>query len=88
MKLTKFTIYFLLLATLFFIPSCNDEYDDSELTERVDNLENKVQKLEEQMNSNINSLQAIIMDKMDTHHKSELSKIQMKFTIGLLMVNG
>ena len=60
MKLTKFTIYFLLLATLFFIPSCNDEYDDSELTERVDNLENKVQKLEEQMNSNINSLQAIL----------------------------
>ena len=60
MKLTKFTVCFLLLATLFFIPSCNDAYDDSELTERVENLENKVQKLEERMNSNINSLQAIL----------------------------
>ena len=44
----------------FLTPSCNEGYEDSELTGRVENLENKVQKLEEQMNSNISSLQSII----------------------------
>ncbi len=60
MKLTKFTVCFLFLTVLFLTSSCNDRYDDSELTERVENLENKIQKLEEQMNSNISSLQAIL----------------------------
>lgn len=43
--------------------SCSDEYDDSALTGRVDNLENRVAKLEElckQMNTNISSLQTIV----------------------------
>ena len=45
----------LYIATLLFA-SCSDEYDDSALTGRVDNLENRVAKLEElckQMNTNI-----------------------------------
>lgn len=44
----------LYIATLLFA-SCSDEYDDSALTGRVDNLENRVAKLEElckQMNTN------------------------------------
>ncbi|BFK95066.1 PL29 family lyase N-terminal domain-containing protein [Alistipes onderdonkii] len=50
------------IATLLFA-SCSDEYDDSALTGRVDNLENRIAKLEElckQMNTNISSLQTII----------------------------
>ena len=57
MKITKFAICFLFLTVLLLIPGCNEGYDDSELTERV---ENRVQKLEEQMNSNISSLQSIM----------------------------
>lgn len=48
----------LYIATLLFA-SCSDEYDDSALTGRVDNLENRVAKLEElckQMNTNISSV--------------------------------
>ena len=60
MKTTKFTICLLFIMTFFFTSSCKDGYDDSELTERVENLENRLQILEEQMNSNINSLQAIL----------------------------
>ena len=51
-----------ILSTLLFA-SCSDEYDDSALTGRVDNLENRVAKLEElckQMNTNISSLQTIV----------------------------
>lgn len=42
---------------------CGEKYDDSVLNNRVDNLENRVAKLEElckQMNTNISSLQTII----------------------------
>lgn len=39
----------LYIATLLFA-SCSDEYDDSALTGRVDNLENRVAKLEELCN--------------------------------------
>ena len=60
MKATKFTVCQLIIMTLLLTPSCKDAYDDSELTGRVENLENRVQKLEEQMNSNISSLQAIL----------------------------
>ena len=60
MKITKLTVCLLFLTVLFFTPSCKDGYDDSELVGRVENLENRVQKLEEQMNSNISSLQAIL----------------------------
>ena len=60
MKTKKIAIYVLFLIVSFLTPSCNEGYEDSELTGRVENLENKVQKLEEQMNSNISSLQSII----------------------------
>ena len=42
---------------------CSDEYDDSALTGRVDNLENRVHILEElckQMNTNVSSLQTLV----------------------------
>ncbi len=45
------------------IVSCGDDYDDSFLVSRVDNLESRVQKLEElckQMNTNISSLQVLV----------------------------
>ena len=60
MKTKKITIYVLFLIVSFLTPSCNEGYEDSELIGRVENLENKVQKLEEQMNSNISSLQSIM----------------------------
>ncbi len=58
--ITKFTVWLSFLTVLFFTTGCNNGYDDSELTGRVENIENKVRKLEEQMNSNISSLQSII----------------------------
>ena len=51
------------LVTTTFLTGCSDEYDDSLLTDRVDNLENRLNKLEElcsQMNTNISSLQTLI----------------------------
>lgn len=56
---------FILVATaaMIFVGSCSKEYDDSALNGRVDNLENRVAKLEElckQMNTNISSLQTIV----------------------------
>ena len=51
---------FTLLAALIMLYGC---YDDSELMGRVDNLENRVSKLEKlcnEMNSNISSLQTIV----------------------------
>lgn len=55
-----------LLCFLFAVSvlsGCGDDYDDSALTGRVDDLENRVTKLEElckQMNTNISSLQALV----------------------------
>ncbi len=56
---------FILFATaaMLFAGGCSEEYDDSALNGRVDNLENRVAKLEElcrQMNTNISSLQTIV----------------------------
>ena len=51
-----------ILFAAFFV-SCSEEYDDSALTNRVDNLESRVERLEElcaQMNTNISSLQTIV----------------------------
>lgn len=49
------------IVTMFFVTGC--QYDDSELTNRVDNLENRVETLETlcaQFNTNISSLQTIV----------------------------
>lgn len=54
-----FTLLF--AATILF--GCGGDYDDSSLTGRVDDLENRVAKLEElckRMNTNISSLQTIV----------------------------
>lgn len=59
-KSLLFSFYF---ACQFLIASCGDDYDDSFLVSRVDNLESRVQKLEElckQMNTNISSLQVLV----------------------------
>lgn len=48
---------------MLFASGCSDKYDDSALTGRVDNLENRVKTLEElcrQMNTNISSLQTLV----------------------------
>ena len=54
-----------IIAILFSISftSCGDDYDDSIIIDRVDNLENRVTQLEEickQINTNISSLQNIV----------------------------
>ena len=67
----------LYIATLLFA-SCSDEYDDSALTGRVDNLENRVAKLEElckQMNTNISSLQKIVEALQDNLSISKVEQI-------------
>ena len=58
----KSHLYFL-TAIMLFAVSCSESYDDSALVGRVDNLENRVAKLEElckQMNTNISSLQTLV----------------------------
>lgn len=59
----KKLLIYLLSATILFAAGCSEPYDDSVLIGRVDNLENRVAKLEElckQMNTNISSLQTLI----------------------------
>ena len=58
----KRLLTYFLMATQLIVVGCS-KYDDSELTGRVDNLENRVTALEElckQMNTNITSLQTIV----------------------------
>lgn len=55
-----------IIAILFSISftSCGDDYDDSIIIDRVDNLENRITQLEEickQINTNISSLQNIVV---------------------------
>lgn len=62
------TFRFLGITIIAFLVSvnfaaCGDDYDDSIIIDRVDNLENRVRQLEElckQMNTNISSLQNIV----------------------------
>lgn len=59
----RYVIYLFCICSLFpcLLSSC--KYDDSELIDRVDNLEDRLAKLEEQckqINANINSLQIIV----------------------------
>ena len=57
----KRILYLLFAASALW--GCNSDYDDSALTGRVDDLENRVAKLEElckQMNTNISSLQTLV----------------------------
>lgn len=54
---------FWIVAALLLVVGCSKEYDDSALVGRVDDLENRVQRLEQlcqQMNTNISSLQTIV----------------------------
>ena len=54
---------FWVVAIFLFMTGCSKEYDDSALVGRVDDLENRVLKLEQlcqQMNTNISSLQTIV----------------------------
>ena len=59
----KKSLLYFLTAIMLFAVSCSESYDDSALVGRVDNLENRVAKLEElckQMNTNISSLQSLV----------------------------
>ena len=52
-----------IVAALLLIVGCSKEYDDSALVGRLDDLESRVQRLEQlcqQMNTNISSLQTIV----------------------------
>ena len=57
---------------------CSDEYDDSVLTGRVDNLESRVEKLEElckQMNTNISSLQTLVTALQDNDYITAVTPV-------------
>ena len=59
----KKLLTFLLTTAVLFTTACSESYDDSALVNRIDNLEGRVQKLEQlcqQMNTNISSLQTIV----------------------------
>ena len=60
----KFLIALLPLAMLA-VASCSDKYDDSELRERIDNLDARLTTLQTQMNSQISELRALIANLED-----------------------
>ncbi len=70
-----------LLCFLFAVSvlsGCGEDYDDSALTGRVDDLENRVSKLEElckQMNTNISSLQALVNALQDNDYITGVTPI-------------
>ena len=52
-----------IIITIIFLAGCSEKYDDSILSGRIDDIENRVSKLEQfctQLNNNITSLQTII----------------------------
>ncbi len=80
MKKVKFihVVYLLCICclSLGLFGSC--KYDDSDLVERVDNLEGRLAKLEEQckqINANINSLQIIVNALKETNHITSISNL-------------
>lgn len=57
---------------------CSEEYDDSALTGRVDNLENRVHILEElckQMNTNVSSLQTLVTALQDNDYVKSVTSV-------------
>ena len=80
MKKVKFihVVYLLCICclSLGLLGSC--KYDDSDLVERVDNLEGRLAKLEEQckqINANINSLQIIVNALKEANHITSISNL-------------
>lgn len=80
MKKVKFihVVYLLCICclSLGLLGSC--KYDDSDLVERVDNLEGRLAKLEEQckqINANINSLQIIVNALKEANHITAISNL-------------
>ena len=66
------------VATLLFMAGCSKEYDDSELTNRVDNLENRVDTLEQsyqQLNNNISALQSIVTALQDNNYITKVETL-------------
>lgn len=66
------------LFAVSILSGCGDDYDDSALTGRVDDLENRVSKLEElckQMNTNISSLQALVNALQDNDYITGVTPI-------------
>ena len=66
------------LFAVSVLSGCGDDYDDSALTGRVDDLENRVIKLEElckQMNTNISSLQALVNALQDNDYITGVTPI-------------
>lgn len=80
MKKVKFihVVYLLCICclSLGLLGSC--KYDDSDLVERMDNLEGRLAKLEEQckqINANINSLQIIVNALKEANHITSISNL-------------
>lgn len=68
----------LVLTTLLFAHSCREPYDDTYLSGRIDNLEDRVTDLEtlcQEMNSNIASLQTLINATQQGDYITDLSVI-------------
>ena len=71
-------LFFILAASMLLASGCSDEYDDSALTGRVDNLESRVEKLEElckQMNTNISSLQTLVTALQDNDYITAVTPV-------------
>jgi len=65
-------------AAALFAGSCGDTYDDSVIKDRLDDLENRIEKLEEfckQMNTNISSLQTIVSALQDNDYITDVLPI-------------
>lgn len=66
------------LFAVSILSGCGDDYDDSALTGRVEDLENRVAKLEElckQMNTNISSLQVLVNALQDNDYITGVTPI-------------
>ena len=71
-------LFFILAASMLLASGCSEEYDDSALTGRVDNLENRVHILEElckQMNTNVSSLQTLVTALQDNDYVKSVTSV-------------
>lgn len=91
MKNIKFLIASFAIAICAGFSSCTDEYDDSEIWEKVNDLLGRVQKLEaacEQQNSNIAALQTMLSGLKDNIYVTSVEEMEEGIGYVITLSNG